>query len=264
MWYRKFYSIFMTLFFSNKMDEETNIYDIYKYSKKYIKILEHKRINYFKDVLKLRKHLKKALLKCNQMENQQPADTIRDAIDLITNSVAKIEENIELVDKLENYHIGIHIPSRMQSFSSTITISIMQNENTPSLPLHCFLFIDMISRYQVSSPLITKRHELFSFETAFSIQAKDISIIQDSNISFILYHQVPSLDSNNKSDLLCLAIAPMSFLKNKTKVEYPLFFQTIDNKATNFRLEVILQIDTPFSQTNDIDINRDFQALPEI
>ena len=59
---------------------------------------------------KKRKRLMDALLRCATAEDQSPAETLRAAIDSITNTISALRAGTKTLDDLKRYHLSITLP----------------------------------------------------------------------------------------------------------------------------------------------------------
>lgn len=201
--------------------------------------------------------LKKILLRLNTHENQDPADALRKAIDIISNTIQYLSDTPKKILKLQSYHLKLHIPSKQMQDSIYIKLRFTQSKESHPLPLSHFLEIVTPYNQVARSNLITKRFTEFSFQCSFNLgthKPETTKFLLKENIVLRLMHVCPAI-KGEQSDLVAYSIIPLLQFKSQSKLNAPLQFYTADNQKTHFSFDLRASIPVALNNFDDITIN---------
>ena len=104
-----------------------------------------------------RKKLMDALLRCSSAEDQSPAETLRSAIDSITDTISALKAGTKSLEDLKRYHIAIALPISDIESNVLVSIELKQRDKSPPLPLSHFIEVKSPLGDVTRTPIIKKR-----------------------------------------------------------------------------------------------------------
>lgn len=209
-----------------------------------------------------RKKLMDALLRCATAENQTPAETLRTAIDSISNTIAALKSGNRSLADLRRFHLSVSLPVSDTDTEAYVSIEINQRENSHPLPLQYYLEVKPPVGECVRTP-VTKQRQKFTYTHMFDLgerNSRQIEMLRASDMEFRIYHRRVIL-GKAKNILVALATAPLSPLAFSLNATAPLNFMAMDGKKTSFFFEVRMSLSAPLVAAEDLYVDEHIDVI---
>ena len=214
---------------------------------------------------KKRKKLMDALLRCATAENQTPAETLRSAIDSISNTIAALQNGTKKLSDLKRFHLSVSLPMSETDTEAFVSVELTQKENSHPLPLQHFIEVKPPFGTNAKSPVIKQRVQNWSYTHSFNLgdrNPRQIEMLKASDMEFRIYHKSVVL-GKTKNVLVALATAPLAPLSYALNTTSPLHFMMIDGKRTNFSFDVRMSLSAPLVAAEDLSIDENIDVIRE-
>lgn len=211
-----------------------------------------------------RKKLMDALLRCATSEDQSPAETLRSAIDSITDTISALKAGTKGLEDLKRYHIAIALPISDVESNVLLNIELKQRENTPPVPLSHFIEVKSPLGDIARTPIIKKRtNTIYQYSHTFDMgerNPRQIEKLRSSDFEFRLMHKVVVL-GKTKNVVKAMATAPLSPLAYSLNTSAPLIFMNLDGQKSNIIFDVRISTGAPLVSSEDLLVDEDISVV---
>ena len=221
---------------------------------------------FIKKIKKQKDKFMDALLRCNALEDQASAETLRGAISAISNTIAALTQKTATLSDLKRFHIKVDLVAEDddEGDSTIVKLELKQKERSHPLPLNHYIEIRPPIIEKVKTKLIKERSNNMRYETTFDFGPKTEATIQTiatSDLEFDIM-KVSNVLGKRKVQLVALATAPMSQLTFAQSSTVPLLFMNIDGSKTSFLFDVVMTVDRPLAPVEDLHIDENIAVIP--
>lgn len=220
---------------------------------------------FISDSKKQKKRFMDALLRCGTAEDQTPAQTLRSAIDSISNTIAALQNHTKTLSDVKRFHLRVPLPVADDDDTVLLTIQIVQKPNSHSLPLGYYIEVKPPSGEACRTPIVKKRGTYMNYSHLFDLgdrSPRHIEMLRSSDIEFRIYHKEIVL-GKGKNVLIGFATAPLSSLIFSVNANAPLNFMAMDGRRTNFQFEANLSIGAPLVPQEELVIDEVINVIKE-
>ncbi|KAK8842842.1 hypothetical protein M9Y10_025708 [Tritrichomonas musculus] len=211
-----------------------------------------------------RKKLMDALLRCSSAEDQSPAETLRSAIDSITDTISALKAGTKSLEDLKRYHIAIALPISDIESNVLVSIELKQRDKSPPLPLSHFIEVKSPLGDVTRTPIIKKRTNImYQYTHTFDMgerNPRQIERLRSSDIEFRIIHRVIVL-GKTKNVVKAMATAPLSPLAYSLNTSAPLIFMNLDGVKSNIIFDVRISVTAPLVSSEDLLVDEDIAVV---
>jgi hypothetical protein len=217
---------------------------------------------------KKRKVLMDALLRCATAEDQVPAETLRSAIDAISNTIAAIRAGTKSLTDLRRFRVSVTIPTSATDDEIDLTLEITQRSNSHPLPPNHYIEVRVALADPVVSPTTRLRHGPdFTYMHTFNLgerTVRQVEILRSSDVEFRIFKRPSSFgECKTKPVLVGLATAPLAPLSFAFNTTAPLNFLGMDGHRTSFLFDVRISVPAPLVCQSDMAIDEMIDVIRE-
>lgn len=201
-----------------------------------------------------RKKLMDALLRCSTAEDQSPAETLRAAINSVTDTISALKAGTKTLDDLQRYHISLALPLSEAESNVLITVELRQKKGTHPIPLYHYLEVKPPIGEANCTPVFKVRDENFEYKYTFDMGERNpqqIEELRSSDFEFRVYHQSDYM-GKIKKNIMCMATAPLSPLAYSLNSSAPLIFMSLDGEKSNIVFTVRFSVTAPLVSSDDL------------
>ena len=223
------------------------------------------KLIFIKKSKRMKKKLMDLLLKFNTLENQIPSETLRSAINSISNTIASISEGNSTLDEIKRYKLNISLFENDIIPPINIEINLEQNKNSHPIPLNHFIEILFPLQEPIKTKTIKKIGTKIRFNENIIYSERTIHIVNNlisNDIEFRIF-KISNILGKKKNVLISLATANLSQLVFSTSTSIPLHFINVDGLKSNFNFNLILTTDFPLIPKEEFIINEIIDVIPD-
>jgi hypothetical protein len=218
---------------------------------------------------KKRKILMDALLRCATAEDQIPAETLRSAIDAISNTIAAIRAGTKLIPDLKRYRVSVTLPTTADDDEIDLTVEITQRaQSHPLPPLHYIEVTVPLADPAVSPTTRARATENYTYIHTFNLgerTVRQVEFLKSKDIQFRIFKRRTAIVGEEKARPLFigLATAPLAQLAFALNATAPLNFLGMDGRRTPFLFDVRISVPTLLVCHSDMAIDEMIDVLME-
>ncbi|OHT08341.1 hypothetical protein TRFO_04975 [Tritrichomonas foetus] len=210
-----------------------------------------------------RKKLMDALLRCSTAEDQSPAETLRAAIDSITNTISALRAGTKTLDDLKRFHLSISLPVSDLDNNVYLTVELTQKQKSHPIPLSHFIEVKPPFGDAARTPVFKKRFDNYTYTHTFDLgerNPRQIELLRSSDLKFSLFHKSIVL-GKSRNVLKALATAPLSPLTFSLNSTAPLIFMMLDGQKTNILFDARISVSAPLVSADDLLIDETIDVI---
>ncbi|KAH0790699.1 hypothetical protein GPJ56_005391 [Histomonas meleagridis] len=205
-----------------------------------------------------------ALLRCSSAEDQKPSETLRAAIDSISNTIAALRSGTKTLSDVKRFHLHVDLPVSNDP-EILITMEITKKPKSHPLPLGCFIEVKPPVGDVAKTPPATKLTDNYTYTHVFNLgerTSQQIDRLKRSDFEFRIYHRNVTL-GRVRNVIHSIATTPIAPLTYSLSVTSPLLFIAMDGKKTNFQFNVQLFVDSPLVSADELIIDENIDVINE-
>jgi hypothetical protein len=223
---------------------------------------------------KKRKILMDALLRCATDEDQIPAETLRSAIDAISNTIAAVRAGTKSLVELKRYHVNVFLPVNTEDKEMSLTLEITQRAKSHPLPPKHYIEVTVALTDPVVTPITKARGGAdYSYLHTFNLgerTVRQVERLRSSDVEFRIFKRTTTFsgganlcDTKIRPILVGLATAPLAPLSFALNTTAPLNFLGIDGRRTPFLFDVRFSVPSPLACKEDMVIDELIDVIRE-
>ena len=219
---------------------------------------------FLKKIKKTKDRFMEALLRCNALEDQSNAETLRGAINAISNTIAALTQKTATLSDLKRFHIKVDLIEDEDENPATITLELKQKERSHPLPLNHYIEIRPPMIEKAKTKMVKERCTNLQFTHVFDFGKRTeatIRTIAQSDLEFNIM-KVSNVLGKRKVQMVALATAPLSQLTFSTSSTVPLIFVNVDGSKTSFLFDAIMTVERPLAPIEDLRIDELIDVIP--